>query len=130
MSQATDSPNTERVSFQSAGALPPRRRSIAVLPAVQLAHAGLMALLAQHTPHIIIGNEADRFDVLERARHVEAVLAAVTSYVKSIVKDTADFSPVKILDETAGLSDTSGEIVGAFLNANDRLQDLQAQADD
>jgi hypothetical protein len=120
--------STPKLSSSSLDAVPPRRqRHITPLPAVQLAHAGLMAALAQRTPHIIIGSEADRFDVLERARHLEAVLAAVTTYVKVVVKDTADFSPVALLDETAGLADTSSEIVAAFLNVNDRLQDLQAE---
>jgi hypothetical protein len=52
----------------------------------------------------------------------------VTSYAQAIVKDTADYSPIVILDETAGLEDRAVEIVGALLNANDRLQDLEAEA--
>ena len=125
MSQATDSLISNRLSFQSAGAT---RRPLTVLPAVVAAHRDLIEALAVEVPHAIVGYGADRFDILERAEHLKAVLAAVTSYAKAIVKDTTDYSPVAILDETVGLVDTSIEVVAALLNANDRLQDLEAQA--
>jgi hypothetical protein len=35
-----------------------------------------------------------------------------------------------LLDETAGLADVTLEVVGAFLNANDRIQDAEAAADE
>jgi hypothetical protein len=131
MSQA-DSQHSEdlpRLSFQSLNAVPPHRRADNVLPLVTAAHHDLIEALAVEAPSPIVGYVADRFDILERAGHLKAVLEAVTKYAKAIVKDTVDYSPIVILDETAGLIDTSTEIVGALLNANDRLQDLQAAAD-
>jgi hypothetical protein len=128
-----DSHNTQdlpRLSFQSPNAVPPRRRAVAVLPAVAAAHRDLVEALSVEVPHAIVGYAADRFDILDRAEHLKAVLAAVTSYAKAIVKDTVDYSQIVILDQTAGLVDTSAEIVGALLDANDRLQDLQAAADE
>lgn len=106
-----DSPDTvdtvipSRLSFSSLNAAPPRRRSVAVLPAVVAAHHDLIEALAVEVPHAIVGYAADRFDILERAEHLKAVLVAVTSYAKAIVKDTIDYSPVAILDETVGLVD-------------------------
>jgi hypothetical protein len=129
MSQASDSPNTARVSFSSVAAVR-SRRAVTVLPAVITANCDLIEALAVETPHAIIGYAADRFDLLERAGHLKAVLDTVTIYAKAIVKDTRDYSPILILDETAGLADAAVEIVGAFLNGNDRLQDLQAAADE
>jgi hypothetical protein len=90
--------DTRVVIVSCAGAM--RARHAAVLPAVQLAHHGLIAALAQQTPHAIIGYAADRFDVLERADHLKGVLAAVTTYTKAIVADTAYYSPVNVHDET------------------------------
>jgi hypothetical protein len=132
MSQADSqhSQDLPRLSFQSLNAAPPRCRAVAGLPAVIAAHRDLIEGLALETASPIVGYAADRFDILERAGHLKAVLAAVTKYAKAIVKDTIDYSPIPILDETAGLIDTSAEIVGALLNANDRLQDLQAAADE
>jgi hypothetical protein len=128
MTEAADSLIPNRLSFQSAGAT--RRVAVAVLPAVVDAHRDLIEALAVEVPHAVVGYADDRFDILERAEHLKAVLAAVTSYAKAIVKDTAHFSEIVILDETAGLVDTSAEIVGPLLNASDRLQDLQAEADE
>ncbi len=116
----TDSANTTTLtSFSNAGAV--RARHAAVLPAVQLAHHGLIAALAQQTPHVIVGYAADRFDVLERADHLKAVLAAVTTYAKAIVKDTAYMAPVNVHDETGLLADTASDIVGALNDACDRM---------
>jgi hypothetical protein len=124
MAQA-DSPNTTtlpRISFASINAVPPRRqRHTAVLPAVQLAHQGLIAALAQQTPHVIVGYAADRFDVLERADHLKAIFAAVAAYAKAIVGDTAHFAPTKIPDETGYLTDAASEVTGALYNACDRM---------
>jgi hypothetical protein len=110
--------------------IPARRRVVTPLPAVTQAHHELIEVLAVDAPSPIIGYAADRFDILERAGHLKAVLDAVAKYAKVIVKDTAHFSPINILDETAGLADSTLEIVGALLNANDRLQDLEAAADE
>jgi hypothetical protein len=134
MSQAdsidtVDTAIPSRLSFQSLNAIPPRRCALAVLPAVTAALCDLIEALAVETPGPIVGYAADRFDILERAGHLKAVLEAVTKYAKAIVRDTVGYSPIVILDETAGLEDTAVEIVGALLNANDRLQDLRSAAD-
>ena len=115
------SPNTtipSRISVASAGALLPqvRARHAAVLPPCQLAHPALIAALAAETPHAIVGHEADRFDVLERADHLKAINAAVYAYNKVIVGDTKDYTSVVIHDETGFLNDAASEINGAFMN--------------
>jgi hypothetical protein len=126
-----DAGTPSRLSFQSINAaVPTPRRPVTVSPAVVAAHRDLIEALAVEVPHGIVGCAADRFDILERAEHLKAVLAAVAGYAQAIVKDTADYSPVNILDETAGLEDTAVGIVGALLEANDRLQGLQAAADE
>jgi hypothetical protein len=119
MVQANHVTTTSPLSFASPGAV--RARHAAVLPAVQLAHHGLIAALAQQTPHAIIGYAADRFDVLERADHLKAVLAAVTAYAKAIIADTVYYSPVNVGDETGLLQDAASDIVGALNNACDRM---------
>jgi hypothetical protein len=122
MSQA-DSPNTTtlpRISFASAGAVR-RSRHTAVLPAVQLAHQALMAAIGAETPHAIIGYAADRFDILERADHLKTVLAAVTTYCKAVVSDTAHFAPTNVADETGYLTDAASEVIGALNSACDRM---------
>jgi hypothetical protein len=122
-------PNTSRIAFSSAGALPPRRQRHATpLPTVQLAHNALMAALSAETPHAIIGYAADRFDILERADHLKTVLTAVTTYAKAIVSDTAHFAPTNVTDETGYLTDAASEIVGALNNACDKLLEDQAIA--
>jgi hypothetical protein len=108
MSQAdsidtVDTAIPSRLSFQSLKAVPPRRRAVNVLPVITTAHRDLIEALAVETPSPIVGYTADRFDILERAGHLKAVLEAVAKYAKSIVEDTADYSPIVILDETAGL---------------------------
>jgi hypothetical protein len=103
-----------------------RARHAAVLPAVQLAHHGLIAALAQQTPHVIVGYAGDRFDIMERADHLKAVLAAVTAYTKAIVSDTIYFSPTTIHDETGLLADAASDIAGALMNAVDKLIEDQA----
>jgi hypothetical protein len=119
MSKATESTTPNRIHFASAGAV--RRRHTAVLPDCQLAHQALMAALGAETPHNIVGYAADRFDVLERADHLKAVLAAVTTYAKAIIADTAYYSPVNVHDETGYLVDATSEIVGALNDACDRM---------
>jgi hypothetical protein len=119
MSQA-DAQHSEDLpglSFQSLDAVPPLRSAVNVPPVVTAARCDLIEGLAVETPSPIVGYAADRFDILERAGHLNAVLEAVTKYALVIVRDTVDYSPIVILDETAGLIDTSAEIVGALLNA-------------
>jgi hypothetical protein len=116
MSKA-DSPHTTTLtSFSSAGAV--LARHAAVLPAPS---SSPTTALAHQTPHHIVGYAADRFDVLERADHLKAVLAAVTTYTKAIVADTAYYSPVNVHDETGYLVDAASEVVGALNDACDRM---------
>src|SRR5882762_7751571 len=122
MAQVTDSNNTIPFPISS------RVRSVCITPPCQQAHRDLMASLSQLTPHNIIGHEADRFDVLERADHLKAVNAAVYAYNKLLVRDTVDYIPVFLGDETGYLSDAASEINGAFMAACDRMLELQAEA--
>jgi len=126
MAEITNTPN--RVQFASAGAVR-RRPSPQVLSPVQLAHRGLVAALAQETPHNIVGAYSDRFDIMERRDHLKTVLAAVTAYAKAIVADTADLAPLGyVADETGYLEDAASEIVAALDNAVDKMLDDQAAA--
>jgi len=122
MAQDTYTPNTIPSLISS------RVRSVCITPLVQQAHRDLMASLAQLTPNVIIGHEADRFDVLERADHLKAINAAVYAYNKLLVRDTVDYIPVFLGDETGYLTDAASEINGAFMNACDRMLELQAEA--
>jgi hypothetical protein len=119
-----------RISFQSAGAVRQPRPTPLAVPAVQAAHITLISALASLKPHRIIGSyAADRFDILERAEHLEKVLAAVTVYTKAIVADTAYLTPIGyIADETGFLADAASDIVGALKNAVDKMIDDAAQA--
>ena len=114
---------TPRVEFASAGAVR-RARHQAVLPACQLAHAALMGALAGETPHQIVGHAADRFDIMERAEHLKTVLAAVHTYAKAIVTDTAEMAPIGYVhDETGYLKDAAAEITAALNSAVDKMLD-------
>ena len=119
-----------RVHYASAGAVRRPRTTPLAVPAVQVAHIALIGALASLKPHRIIGSyAADRFDILERAEHLEKVLAAVTVYTKAIVADTAYLTPIGyIADETGFLADAASDIVGALKNAVDRMIDDAAQA--
>jgi hypothetical protein len=136
MSQANDSTTTTsapgtlpaapspRLSFRSAGAVrQPRPTPPAVSP-VQAAHITLVAELTGLKPNRIIGYAADRFDIMGRADHLKAVLAAVTAYTKAIVADTAYLAPIGYVhDETGYLADAASDIVGAFNSAVDKMLD-------
>jgi len=104
--------------------LSPRPTSLAV-PPVQAAHSALISALASLKPHRIIGSyAADRFDIMARADHLDAVLAAVTVYAKAIVADTAHMAPCGyVADETGYLEDASSDIVAALKNAVDKMLD-------
>jgi hypothetical protein len=141
MSQATDSTSTTgapgpnpaapspRVHFSSAGAVRRPHPAPLAVPAVQAAHIALISALASLKPRPIIGTYvADRFDIIERADHLKAVLAAVVTYTKAIVSDTAYFAPTNVADETGYLVDAASEIIGALLNAVDKMIDDAALA--
>jgi hypothetical protein len=88
-----------------------RGRHTVVMPAVQLAHSGLIAALGQTTPHDIVGFAADRFDIMERRDHIHTVLAAVIAYTKAIVADTKKMAPVGyVSDETGYLEDAASSV--------------------
>jgi hypothetical protein len=122
MAERTDSNTTIPFPISS------RVRSVCITPPCQQAHRDLMASLSQLTPHNIVGHEADRFDVLERADHLKAVLGAVYAYAKVIVGDTKDYTPVFLGDDTGYLNDAASEINGAFMAACDRMLDAQIEA--
>jgi hypothetical protein len=98
-------------------------RPVATLPPVQAAHNTLIAALASLKPNRVVGYAADRFDIIARADHLKAVLAAVTTYAKAIVADTAHFAPYAINDETGYLVDAASEIIGALNGAVDKMLD-------
>jgi hypothetical protein len=96
----------------------------AALPAVQVAHSTLIGALAGLKPRHIVGHAADRFDIMARADHLDAVFAAVTTYVKAIVADTAHMAPIGyVADETGYLVDAASEITGALNSAVDKMLD-------
>src|SRR5258705_8413754 len=67
----------------------PGTHPAASFPPVQAAHITLISALASLKPHRIIGSyAADRFDILERAEHLEKVLAAGSGYTKTTVART------------------------------------------
>lgn len=89
------------------------------LPATTAAHYSLIAsLIATGEADKIVGN-ADHIDIEDRANHIQAVMAAVTSYVKAVVADTIDSSAVLIHDNVPLLADAAADIVGELRNAAD-----------
>jgi hypothetical protein len=81
-----------------------------------------MGILAALKPRRIVGSRADRFDILQRADHLKAVLAAVTTYAKAVIEDTAAVAPIGyVADETGYLVDAASEITGALKSAVDRM---------
>src|SRR5262249_35459159 len=106
-----------------------RARHVTPLPTVQLAYHSLITALAQETPNHIVGYAADRFDIMGRANHLKSILAAVHTYAKAIVDDTAHMAPCGyVKDETGHLKDAASEIVGALNNAVDKMLDDADQA--
>jgi|SRR5258708_22592730 hypothetical protein len=97
----------------------------ATLPLVEGAHLTMVNTLAGLKPRRILGHyAADRFDILERAEHLKKVLAAVTTYAKAIVADTAHMAPIGYVhDETGYLEDAASEIIGALNSAVDKMMD-------
>jgi len=95
------------------------------LPAVQAAHTTLIGALANLKPNRIVSSvAADRFDILARADHLDAVLAAVATYVKAVIADTAYLAPIGyVADETGYMVDAASEITGALNGAVDKMLD-------
>ncbi len=133
MSQANESTTTTgepgptpaapspRVHYASAGAVrQPRPADPARPTGIKLNYANLLDNLAGvGAPHLI-GLRAGGADIEERARHLEKVLNAVTSYVKAVVGDTRYHAACTIHDETGFLAGAASDIVGALRNAGDR----------
>ena len=116
----THIPDT-RIHYASAGAVRrPRPADPARPTGIQLNYANLLDNLAGvGAPHLI-GLRAGGADIEERARHLEKVLAAVTSYVKAVVGDTRYHAACTIEDETGFLVNAASDIVAALRNAGDR----------
>ena len=132
-----DSPNTttpSRISFKSLDAVPPRRRTFSTAgliaasmatpkppTGIQLNFHNLLDNLRDEGPAGLIVGITDQGDLEERADHLEAILKAVTSYVKAVVGDTAYNANTNIPDESGFLADAAAEIVGALRNKADAL---------
>jgi len=95
---------------------------------LETAHTKMVTALANLRPHRIF-YDADRFDVMSRAKHLQAVLAAVSTYAKAVVTDTAYEINVNLFDETGFLDDAAAEVVGAMMNAQDRMQEISDAED-
>ena len=110
-----------KIHYASAGAVRrPRPADPARPTGIQLNYANLLDNLAEvGVPHLI-GLRAGGADIEERARHLEKVLGAVTSYVKAVVGDTRYHAACTIEDETGFLVNAASDIVGALRNAGDR----------
>ena len=116
-----DDTAANRVHFSSAGAVRrPRPADPARPTGIQLNYANLLDNLAEvGAPHLT-GLRASGADIEERARHLEKVLGAVTSYVKAVVGDTRYHAACTIEDETSFLANAASDIVGALRNAGER----------
>ena len=110
-----------RIHYASAGAVRrPRPADPARPTGIQINYANLLDNLAEvGAPHLM-GLRAGGADIEERARHLEKVLGAVTSYVKAVVGDTRYHAACTIEDETGFLADAASDIVGALRNAGER----------
>ncbi len=126
-SQAIFSPILDSVFNASAVAV--RQRTARKLPTgIQICFANLIDNLRAIDPPHLIGGVADDVDLRERAEHIEAVLKEVTAYVKAVVGDMRYNANLNINDETGGLEDASGDIVGALRSAAERLREIEADA--
>jgi hypothetical protein len=116
-----DDTAVNRVHFSSAGAVRrPRPADPARPTGIQLNYANLLDNLAEvGAPHLI-GLRASGADIEQRARHLEKVLDAVTSYVKAVVGDTRYHAACTIHDETGFLANAASDIVGALRQAANR----------
>jgi hypothetical protein len=116
-----DGTAANRVHFSSAGTVRrPRPADQARPTGIQLNYANLLDNLAEvGAPHLM-GLRSGGADIEERARHLEKVLGAVTSYVKAVVGDTRYHAACTIEDETGLLMDATSDIVGALRQAANR----------
>lgn len=94
------------------------RRPIA-RDSLRVEYAKLMERIAENSPHTILGL-ADNADLDERADHLHRLLADVEKYVLALLKDCQSSSNTRIdcsTSVTGCISDLSGDVCGALLNA-------------
>jgi len=97
----------------------PRRAAVASTKSapstLKLAHSTLIGSLLPEQPQPIDGCWAHPSEILDRAEHLEKVLAAVTDYAAVVLSDTQDFAgrvDTKYL--TGLLRDVTSDIVGGL----------------
>ena len=93
--------------------LPPIRQ----FTAIEAEHVRLVATLIGTKPHGIVGGWADAADVDERSRHIHDVLTAVNAYIDTVVRDTAQNTPIGDInyrDLTGLLIDAADDICGSL----------------
>jgi hypothetical protein len=132
MAQTTDSPNTSRVSFSSAGAVR-RPSSPRPLTARELAedilrsHKHLIERLAALPPNTVgTSLNADEDDLTLRAETLRCHLLATQQYVIAFMRDTAAFTHALNTDRLRldGLfRDIIGDLCGSIENAAETLRE-------
>src|SRR5260370_33157490 len=126
-----DDTAANRVHFSSAGAVRrPRPADPARPTGIELNYTNLLDNLAEVGAPPLIGLRASGADIEERAEHLRKVLAAVTSYVKAVVGDTASHAACTIHDETGFLVNAASDLVGALRNAGERQAEDDADPAD
>jgi len=131
----TDSPNTSRVSFSSAGAVR-RPSSPRPLTARDLAedilksHRHLIERLAAIPPNTVAASlEADEEDLTLRAETLRCHLLAFQQYVVAFMRDTAAFTHALNIDRLRldGLfRDIIGDLCGEIESAAETLREERA----
>jgi hypothetical protein len=121
------------VSFSSAGATRTRRtfstegliRAGMATPqpptGIQLNFHNLLDNLREEGPPHLIRYVTESWDLEARADHIEAVLTAVSSYIKAVVGDTRYHANTNIPDETPFLDNAMHDIVGALRKKADAI---------
>jgi hypothetical protein len=115
------SPQPGRRTFSTAGLIRAGMATPQPPSGIQLNFHNLLDNLREEGPcHLIVG-VTDQSDLEERADHVEAVLNAVTSYIKAVVGDTRYHANTNIPDETPFLDSAMHDIVGALRKEADAI---------
>lgn len=131
----TNSHNTERVSFSSAGATrrPSSPRPLTVRDLVEdiiRSHRHLIERLAALPPNTVGASlEADEEDLAIRAETLRCHLLAMQQYVIAFMRDTAAFTHALNTDRLHldGLfRDIIGDLCGAIENAAETLREERA----
>jgi hypothetical protein len=113
--------NRQRRTFSTEGLIRAGMATPQPPTGIQLNFHNLLDNLREEGPAHLITGVTDQSDLEQRADHLEAVLNAVTSYVKAVVGDAAYNANTKIPDETGFLVDAAADIVGALRNKADAL---------